>query len=252
MTYLRNNIVFRRSSAAHFATFYHAKSLLLGQVLDSDTHTFSSTAREILLQYFSVTTEVLMKIEIEFIKSNSIITDKLTTTCASLLCEGLANMKTVIEDNPSDFDPKLTNIWVPILDATLPRISYRLATLIHDNIYESFGTLVNYCVGYLNHILYVLHEIDYLCYNGAEPFMYLDKWDIKMKVDEKLSTNEIRLSSYMASGLLNADKKFVLKSEIDSEWLERDSQRIAAYQYAVDLFHRNNLDVEIQPRNQKL
>ena len=185
MTYLRNNIVFRRGSAGHFATFYHAKSLLLGQVLDSATHTFSSTAREILLQYFSVTTEVLMKIEIEFIKSNSIITDKLTTTCASLLCEGMANMKTVITDNPSDFDPKLTNIWVPILDATLPRISYRLATLIHDNIYESFGTLVNYCVGYLNHILYVLHEIDYLCYNGAEPFMYLDKWDIKMKVDEK-------------------------------------------------------------------
>ena len=246
--YQRNNIGFRLVSATHFVSYYKAKAFMLGEILDSDKHKFTPTAREILLQYFSVTTDILMLIEHEFIKrSSGLIDDELKELCSNILHEGLSEMRNRVIEHPSDFDARFSKVWTTVLDATINQLSNRLSTLVQVDIYTSFGSLINYCIGYLNHILYVLHEIDHLLEGGSTPFMYLDKWDLLMKIEEGLCTNEVRLSAYLENKLLN--DAIVIKVEIDDEWLGKDPQRIVAYQYAVDLFHRNNIRCTLQRRS---
>lgn len=246
--YQRNNIAFRRVSASHFVTFYQAKQFMLGEILDNDKHSFSPTAREILLQYFSVTTDILMLVEQEFIKrSTGTVDSDVVDSCRNILRNGLLEMSNRVTLHPSDFDAKFAGIWTTILDATLDHIVSELVKVIAVDIYTSFGRLVQYVIGYLNHILYVLHEIDYLINDGSEPFMYLDLWDLLMQMNAGLCTNEVRLQAYLNANLIGAH--VVLKYELDDEWLGKDPQRIVAYQYAVDLFHRNSIRCEIQRRS---
>lgn len=246
--YQRNNIAFRRVSASHFVTFYQSKEFMLGELLDSDKHSFSPTAREILLQYFSVTTDILMQVEQECIKRSSGMVDAdLVVACHDILRKGLLEMRNRVVLHPSDFDSSFANIWTAVLDATLDPIGSELCKVIAVDIYMSFARLVQYCIGYLNHILYVLHEIDYLINNGQEPFMYIDAWDLLMQMNAGLCTNEVRLDAYIKAGLIG--NHIILKYELDDEWLGKDPQRIVAYQYAVDLFHRNSIRCEIQRRS---
>jgi hypothetical protein len=246
--YQRNNIAFRRVSASHFVSFYQAKEFMLGEILDIDKHHFSPTAREILLQYYSVITDILMDVEQECIKRGTgMVDDALIESCHSILRNGLLEMRNRVTLHPSDFDARFTNIWTEVLDATLDHIGSELAKVIKVDIYTSFGRLVQYVIGYLNHILFVLHEIDYLINGGDSPFMYIDRWDLFMKMDADLCTNEVRLLTYIKAGLLG--DHIILKYELDDEWLGKDPQRIVAYQYAVDLFHRHSIRCEIQRRS---
>ena len=67
--YVSNNIRLRQSTALAVSNFKHAQATLLGFVIDSTTHKFSSTAREAILISYCEFFDWIVLLEKQVIKN---------------------------------------------------------------------------------------------------------------------------------------------------------------------------------------
>lgn len=233
--YLRNNIGFRRSSAAQYAGFYGAKAYLLGEILDGPkSNIFSPTAREILLQYFSAMELLLRDIEVAFIAcGDGVITDVAVETCKASAREFSSSLRQIIEDNPQDFDPVFAGPWAAVVSESATPIMDVARSIIAGDIESAFCMAVSFCTIYLNHVMFVLHELVCLL-NGDAPILYLSDIDVKVQARKSYSLARARLIVYRTFNLLADDAEIKVLCEFDDATVREDERSMVAYRALLD------------------
>lgn len=240
--YLKNNIVFRQSAAVQYAEFYKAKAFMLGEILETDKHKFTACARETLLQYFAQGTTWLMQMERMFIRLGRGLGKKERADVVATFASMERSVHTLIKGHPQDFDPKFAKIWIEVRENNLPYISSVLDKRGDSDMFEAFENLCDFLIGYLNHTLFSLHELDTLLKNSeCAPFVYVDRIDLNVAQDSGFYSTLTRLDVYRQSGLL-ANKKVLIKHHVDNRYVNLTTERSEAHQ----LLLRSLSDYEIQ------
>lgn len=233
--YLRNNIGFRRSSAAQYAGFYSAKSYMLGEILDGPkSNIFSPTAREILLQYFSAMELLLRDIEVAFIAcSDGVVSDVAVSKCKVSAREFSSSLHQIIKDNPQDFDPVFAEPWAAVVAESATPLLDAARDLLEGDIESAFCMAVSFCTSYLNHIMFILHELVCLL-NGAAPILYLSDIDIRIQARKSYSLSRARLNVYRTFNLLKDDAEIKVLCEFDDAKVRDDERSLVAYRALLD------------------
>ena len=232
-TYLRNNIAFRRLTASQFAEFYTAKSFLLGEIIDCNKHEFTSTARELLLQYFSTLLTWLERVERDFIQHGD-PDEKQTDRCVDMFISAISRIHEIMDENPKDFNPKFAAIWHDLINQSRDMLVQVLRDNIVPDMSLSFVNLVDFAIGLLNHILFNLHEVDSLLKHSDSAFVYVDRVDVFVLATKGASLVNLRLNLYRDTGLLSSGSDLHVKKHIDDRFLSQDSKRLISYQHIID------------------
>lgn len=231
-SFLRNNIAFRRYTAERYASFYKAKSFMLGQVLDSDRHEFTPQAREALLQYFSVATDWLMEIERDFIRRGSGISNReLTEQYIDSFAEMERSLHRLMADNPDVFSPEFVVPWTDMRERLIPYASHAFQLQLRPDMQESFRLIAEFIIGYMNYTLFNLHELDYLVVKRPRPFIYVDKIDVTIMEITQVHAPKLRLDVYAEHGLMQpyGDQKQRAKIYVDDRWAEKTDRRKSSF-----------------------
>ena len=89
-----------------------------------------------------------------------------------------------------------------------------------------------YLISFMNHVLFTLHEVDYLLYSKDieefKPFMYIDAVDVNFNVASGKCNTAVRLDIYRAMNLLNT-RTIEIKNGFRKEQLEEDTEFANAY-----------------------
>ena len=242
--YLKNNIGFRRSSALQFMQFYNAKAFLLGEVLDGvKSDMFTPTAREILLQYFSAAERLLKEVEHELIACHGgLVTEQAIGQVEKRANEFVCNLHHIIKSNPTDFDPKFAAVWLDISHATAKPVLDSAKALLDGDITTAFSSLTGFTSMYLNHVMFVLHEL--LClFKGDSPILYVGSLDIDVLVQTSFCLAQTRLSVYTCHGLLQDGAELKVLREVEEQFLRSDERKQAAYRALIDAISVYNVNV---------
>lgn len=231
--FIRNNIELREVTSRSLADFLMSKSYMLGEVSARTHHTFSRTSKEILLQSYRIWTDWLFGLEELCIAMDSVEFDEDALEHAI----GLAKMKNkelkdLFESNEDDFDPKFTSVWVKLQEFRRPYSRFELASALKGRrLSSAYKEVTLWLITYMNHLLFNLHEIDYMLYHEKgdtyRPFVYVDNADISFYVSSKVSVLE-RLNLYKSEGILDKSD-LILKMTATAEELgpTRNSSALA-------------------------
>ena len=215
--YLRNNIGFRRVSAAQMASFYQSKSFMLGEILDGRrANSFSPTAREILLQYFSAMELLLHRVEKEFIACHDgVITDHAIERCKGNAQDFSTTLKAIIADNPDDFDPMIAGPWLAVSKEYASHMMDLASSLVRGEITTAFCSITAFALSYLNHVMFTLHELTCLV-NKEDPCLYISEIEIRVQVRKAISLAAARMSIYNRLGLIEEGADLKVLCEVDN------------------------------------
>ena len=233
--YLRNNIGFRRSSANQYANFYNSKAYLLGEILDGPkSNIFSTTAREILLQYFSAMELLLREIEMAFIACGDGVVQAVTiTSCTDAAKEFSENLRQIIADNPDDFDPVFAEPWSTVVGESAAPIMDVASSYLDGDIETAFCLITNYSINYLNHVTFMLHELTCLM-AGDAPILYLSDIDVKIQERKSFSPASARLTVYRDFGLLADSAEIKVLCSFDDAKIRNSERSMLAYRSLLD------------------
>lgn len=225
--FLRNNIAFRRFTAERYAAFYKAKAFMLGQVLDSDRHEFTSQARETLLQYYSIATDWLEEIERDFIRRGRGITTKEETEAyIDRFADMERSMHSLLRENPEVFSAEFSDTWIDMRERLIPYISNVFQQQLSPSMEESFRRIAEFTIGYMNYTMFHLHEIDYIVVKRKEPFIYVDKMDVSIMEASQVHAPKLRTDVYREHGLLkDYSNPLRAKLYVDERWTEHSEKR---------------------------
>lgn len=239
--FLKNNIEFRRYTAERYADFYKAKAFLLSEILETNRHQFTTQARETLLQYFASATDWLQDVERRYIRNGKGCTPYEEE--GKQILESFVGMETFVHklmmENPEDFDRSFTLTWQEMRLACLPAIVNGFSLRLSVDKEESFRLITDYVIGYMQHTMFNLHEIDYLIVQRERPFVYVDKIDHSAMEIDQVSCPVIRKGIYEKHGMFDYAPDAVLRVKfmLDGKYVCANAQRQEAYTRL-----RNSLD----------
>lgn len=225
MIFVKNNIKFRQVSSLAQSDFLRSKSFMLNEVQKAEKHIFSSTAKEILLQTYKVWTDLLMVAE-EFFVTNS------KTVCDADSLEFLffeakkrnEELRKHLVNHPEWFDPSFISVWLEIQEARKDQVKdslYRQS--LGQSSTAAYSNMTKYLMTFMNHILFTLHEVDYLLYfkdtEDFRPFVYIDSVDVNFNVTSGKCYSAERVAIYRAKDLLKVES-IDIKNGFRKEQLE--------------------------------
>ncbi len=182
--FVGNNIEYRIGSSAALARFKESQTYLLNQVAFNPYHTFSYTAKEILLLKYDVCFDLLCEIEqyilVEQANVNYRDIKLLIGKRARYLSDVMRSEKTI--------DQEYYKIWEDISSLNADYFKGGILGIVNSGMHLSsvFGSLVDLFIVLMNHSLYELQEIDSVYYSKETPSFILDNLSCNMKH----STNE--------------------------------------------------------------
>jgi hypothetical protein len=208
MKFIKNNIEFRQVSSQAQANFMSSKSFMLNEVLQSKKHVFSATSKEVLLQTYKIWTDLLVKAEEFCVLEQKVHFDK--SSFDYLFEEAASSLKDLehhLVEHKTWFDPMFVDVWLKIQNSRKDLIidSIKDQTL-NQLVPEAYNNMSMYLMSFMNHILFTLHEIDYLLYSRGTsnflPFVYISTVDVNFnKLCGKCASAE-RLDIYLKEDLL--------------------------------------------------
>lgn len=232
--FLKNNIEFRRYTAERYADFYKAKAFMLSEILETNRHQFSVQARETLLQYFASATDWLQEVEKRYIRTGIGATP--LDMEGKQIIESFVGMETYVQelmqDNPEDFDPRFSLVWKDMRMVCLPSILNGFSLRLSVDKEESFRLITDYVIGYMQHTMFNLHEIDYLFAERERPFVYVDKIDHSAMEIDLVSGPVMRKETYEKHGLFDYVPSITLRVKymLDGKFVSANDQRREAYE----------------------
>lgn len=232
--FLKNNIEFRRYTAERYADFYKAKAFMLSEILETNRHQFTAQARETLLQYFASATDWLQEVEKRFIRSGVGATP--TDENGKQIIESFIGMETYVHelmrDNPDDFDVRFSNAWIEMRQKCLPGVVNAFSLRLSLDKEETFRLITDYVIGYMQHTMFNLHEIDYLIVERERPFVYVDKIDLTAMEIDQVSYPVTRWETYRGHGLLSYIPTVTLRAKymLDDKYVSSYDMRKNAYE----------------------
>lgn len=235
--YQRNNIEFRKNTALNYAEFYRAKGFLLNEILHTNKHIFSASAREILLQYFSVATDWLTDIESQFISLGRDMTDDEHSYLVSTFHALDTRVQHIIKNNPQDFDSNFVKIWIDLRSNGAKHIDSVLTLLHGADMSTVFARLCDFTSGFMNHILFNLHEVDSRLSDipDAQEFLYVDRLDLSIMQAANVCSPIERLNTYKDHNLVKS-YGVIIKHHIDVRYANLTRERSAMYKKLISHF----------------
>ena len=170
--YVGNNIEYRIGSSAALARFKETQSFILSQLAINPFHKFSVSAKEILLFKFDVWFDLLCEIEQYMLIKQSDATYEEIMVLAEQRSDYAYETLDKADCVESDFlktYKELILILRPLHEETLESL---LATDISPS--SKFGSIVDLGIRALNHVLYVVQELDVIYYTDSTPMLNLD------------------------------------------------------------------------------
>jgi len=242
--YLRNNIGFRRVSAAQMASLYQSKSFMLGEILDGrKANSFSPTAREILLQYFSAMELLLQRVEKAFIACHDgVVTDHTIVQCREYAQDFSTTLRSIISENPDDFDPVIATPWLAITREYANHMMDLASSLVRGEITTAFCSITAFALSYLNHVMFTLHELTCLV-NEEDPCLYISEIEVRVQVKKVTSLAATRMSVYNRMGLISSGADLKVLCEVDNGNNPTD-HGLLALRVILDSVSDYNLNVE--------
>jgi len=166
MIFVKNNIKFRQVSSLAQSDFLRSKSFMLNEVQKAEKHIFSSTAKEILLQTYKVWTDLLMVAEDFFVTNSKTVCD--AESLEFLFFEARKRneeLRKHLVDNPEWFDREIINVWLEVQEARKEQVKESLyKQALGQAASTAYTNMTTYLITFMNHILFTLHEVDYLLY----------------------------------------------------------------------------------------
>jgi len=221
MIFYRNNIKFRQVSSSVQAQFLNSKSFVLQEMTGQD-YKFSETARDIMLHVYKVWTTVLMDCEEYFVKEgNENITDKMLEHISFEINQKLQAFEQHLKHYPEYYDKKFIVPFMFVSKEVHKDLIIRFnGAFVGQKIILAYKDLGLLAINHLNHLLFVLHEIDTMVYKAdSQPFVYIDAVDIRALNSFGKSYPNNRLSIYRECNILTTFE-IALRVGINKETLE--------------------------------
>lgn len=233
MIFSKNNIDFRQVSSNAQSNFLKSKSFILTEITAKSGWNFSSTAKEIVLQTYRVWTTWLFDLE-EYIVTcgeKKVTTDFLDHCEREVLRRG-QELRNHVTNRTDWYDEDFIKVLNAVPDLRLKTLRGPLRKSLEGvNVTTAYNEIVAQLINYMNHLMFILHEIDYLLYhdkNKFQPFVYIDNTDVNLYMKEKEFFPSGRLSLYQKLGLM-VNAKLTIKVGISKENLRRNSNVSDAY-----------------------
>lgn len=233
MIFSKNNIDFRQVSSNAQSNFLKSKSFILTEITAKGGWDFSSTTKEIVLQTYRVWTTWLFDLE-EYIVTcgeKKFSEDQLNHCEREVVRRG-KELREHISNRTDWYDESFIRIITEVEDLKFSSLREVLRTsLLNLNVASAYNEIVGILINYMNHLMFVLHEVDYLLYhkeNKFKPFIYIDNTDVNLYLKEKEFFPSGRLCLYQKLGLMT-DEHLTIKLGISREYLRRNTNVSNAY-----------------------
>ena len=233
--YTSNNIRLRQSTAMAVSNFKHAQAQLLGFVTDSTNHKFSSTAREVLLLSYSEMFDWIVFLEKAIIKTGPTVQSNLKVEAEKELDIVIKNIHLTVRNYPQYFEPNFVQTWLKVWEDEVSLLkNFLISKLREGNSAPVFVEVVSTVTQYMNHLLYTLHEIDFIrqiMESGSDsetPFIAIDLMDVELRKTFNTVSPTKRLKKYRALGLVS--DSIVIKCYLSKDLLEGSSVLSALYE----------------------
>ena len=170
--FVGNNIEYRIGSSAAMSRFKESQAFILGQLAFNPFHVFSTSAKEILLFKFDIWFDLLCEIEqyilieqenIKFKDVWKMSEERQMYAFETLLGSDIVD--TVYFKRYLELTSLLKDFHQELLEEII-------ATDLNPA--SIFGAIVDLAVRALNHILYVVQELDVVMYSNKTPMINLD------------------------------------------------------------------------------
>lgn len=217
---------------------------MLGEILDGHkANSFSPTAREILLQYFSAMELLLHRVEKQFIACHDgVVTEHTVAACREYGQEFSTTLHDIISENPEDFDIVIAGPWLSITKAHAHHMLDLAASHVQGEITTAFSAITAFALSYLNHVMFTLHELTCLV-NKEEPCLYISDFEIRVQIAKVISLASTRMQVYNHMGLIEAGAELKVLCEVDSNDCSTD-RGLLAYRTILDSVSNYKLNVE--------
>lgn len=235
MKFLKNNIEFRQVSSLAMSNFLQSKSFMLGEVIKSDKHKFSSTAKEVLLQMYSCLGSWLQEVvEKEQIAStNAYCDEELISFLIARLSNGIGELEAITLEHSEDFNRKFIHIWWGVYGKIHPSIDKGLRdSLSGKPMGTAFTDLVAFLMKMANHMLFILHEIDSVVsrISKKEKFISIDKFDLSSFTNDNVNLPLARLEVYKNFSCEASTYDLIVKRYLSNEFLDDNPSALSAYE----------------------
>lgn len=234
MIFSKNNIDFRQVSSNAQANFLKSKSFVLTEMTAKGSWQFSPTSKEFMLQTYKVWTTWLFEMEEYIVASGE---KRITKDMIGHIADTIRVTNKVLTHHvrftPDWYDERTVSIILEIRNLEIASLADNLPKkLLGKNLPSAYNEIVGTLIKYMNHLLFNLHEIDYLIYGDRtnfKPFLYIDNSDVELYLEEKEFFPSHRLHIYEKLGLMGGTK-FMIKLGVSSKYLGdntmvRDSYR---------------------------
>lgn len=223
MIFYRNNIKFRQVSSSVQAQFLNSKSFVLQEMTGQD-YLFSETSRDVMLHVYKVWTTVLMECEEYFVKEGKEdLTGRMLEHVSFEINQKLQAFAQHLRHHTEYYDERFITPFLRVSEEVHKDLILRFNTaFVGQKIILAYKDLGLLAINHLNHLLFVLHEIDTMVYKAdCSPFVYIDSVDIKALSCFGKSYPNNRLQIYRETNILNT-YDIALRVGINKENLEDD------------------------------
>lgn len=156
----RNNIRYRSASAKALEGYYNSKAFILNEIINKK-HSFSETAKEILLLLFNTHNEGLSRIETLLLDKESVsFTD--VEAIVTVLKENFQFVTTTFDQNIDIFDSNFIRHWMKIHKQPLHTLYSSAAEALNKIPILAFPHITESLVAYLSATMFELYELDCL------------------------------------------------------------------------------------------
>lgn len=218
MLFPKNNIEFRQHSSLILSHFKKAQHVLLTEVTVKDRHEFSLTAKELLLQCFSIWSKWLNEVEMEFIQQdNHTVGLDCVERLSHVVFSRYEELSTHVVEDPY-YDSRFVDIWkqafAPEVEAFIKILSNKICNL---SIIEAYSIVAEMSKLLMNHHLFVLQEIDNALNEKVKDFITIDRFDLNLYSELGEPSIVRRLEVYLDAGL---SKEIFVKCYVDNDEIE--------------------------------
>ncbi len=233
MIFSKNNIDFRQVSSNAQANFLKSKSFILTEITAKGSHAFSDTSKELVLQTYKIWTAWLFELEEYLVScSEKYVTIEMIEHCEKEIRSKQNELTNHINTSENWYDRKFIDILQQVEKVGEITVFQSIRdSFFNKNITTAYTNVVRYLINHMNHLMFNLHEIDYLLYRNEKefmPFIYIDNTDVNLYMKTKEFNPSGRLKLYQKLGLMNCST-FTIKLGISSHYLRSDSLVDSAY-----------------------
>jgi hypothetical protein len=210
------------------------KHHLITMFLNSQRYKFSETSLFVLESEIDLLSETIRCMENEFLNNLDIEAARVNiiNDLQRAMTYQIASLK-----SRSELDPKLRLVYLNIKQKYIRVVAERVNSLIQSSREASYTETANFLCSVLNHVGFILSEIDYLVFcksqENFDPFITLDYLDLIFTRDIDKTFVVERLKFYKDNGLLR-DKFLCVKSYLNAERLESDQTLNDTYELTLE------------------